>query len=204
MLTFKVRDLLIHLPIKGGGGTTTLPNPDCDGTSVPPTLTPHTPILQVANLAPQFDSARAAVRRAFGEADRDGAAAMSIVRAIESREHGGSPALAVALNNAYRAVAGGIVQGAVAAGSGRGGGTAQPGPDDETPPSPISPIAHDANLVLRAEHLAFIKTQLMATLHAIEKAEVTLAPQATDDVTRVTNALQGALKDLQSGQLGKT
>jgi hypothetical protein len=200
MLTFKVKDLLIHVPIKaggGGGGSVGMPNPDCDGTSVPPILTPHTPVLQVANLTPQFDAAKSAVRRAFGENDRDGPAAISIAQAVEARNGTGSPALAVALDSAYTAVAGGIIQAATSRGG--GGGTSLPGPDDETPPSPISPIAHRANLVLRGEHLAFIKTQLTATLRAVEEAEVALTPRSVEDIAAVTKALQGALTDLQGG-----
>jgi hypothetical protein len=202
MLSFKVKDLLIHLPTKaGGGGGTYMPNPDCDGTSVPLGLTPHTPILQVANLTPQFESAKSAVRRAFGENDRDGPAATAVAKAIVFREAGGSPALSVALNSAFTAVGGGIVQAAVAAvggGGGGGGGTSLPADDGELPPSPISPIAHGANLVLRSEHLAAIKLQLLTTLQAIEKAEVAAMPRSNADVGLVVNALEGALRDLKS------
>lgn len=201
MLSFKVKDLLIHLPTKaGGGGGTFMPNPDCDGTSVPLQLTPHTPILQVANLTPQFESAKSAVRRAFGENDRDGPAATAVAKAIEFREASGSPALSVALNSAFKAVGGGIVQAAVAAGGG-GGSTSLPGPDQETPPSPISPIAHGANLVLRAEHLAAIKQQLQATLKAIDAAEVAVTPRSNADIGLVTQALEGALKELRSANV---
>ena len=201
MLSFKVKDLLIHLPTQaGGGGGTFMPNPDCDGTSVPLGLTPHTPILQVANLTPQFESAKSAVRRAFGENDRDGPAATAVAKAIVFREASGSPALSVALNSAFTAVGGGIVQAAVAAvGRGGGGGsTSLPADDGELPPSPISPIAHGANLVLRSEHLAAIKQQLMTTLQAIEKAEVAAMPRSTADVGLVANALEGALRELKS------
>lgn len=202
MLSFKVKDLLIHLPTKagGGGGGTFMPNPDCDGTSVPLQLTPHTPILQVANLTPQFESAKSAVRRAFGENDRDGPAATAVAKAIEFREASGSPALSVALNSAFKAVGGGIVQAAVAAGGG-GGSTSLPGPDQETPPSPISPIAHGANLVLRAEHLAAIKQQLQATLKAIDEAEIAVTPRSNADIGLVTQALDGALKELRSANV---
>lgn len=199
MLSFKVKDLLIHLPTKaGGGGGTFLPNPDCDGTSVPLGLTPHTPILQVANLTPQFESAKSAVRRAFGENDRDGPAATAVAKAIVFREAGGSPALSVALNSAFTAVGGGIVQAAVAAVGGGGGSTSLPADDGELPPSPISPIAHGANLVLRSEHLAAIKQQLSNTLQAIEKAEAAALPRSNADVGLVVNALEGALRDLKS------
>jgi hypothetical protein len=201
MLSFKVKDLLIHLPTKaGGGGGTFLPNPDCDGTSVPLGLTPHTPILQVANLTPQFESAKSAVRRAFGENDRDGPAASAVAKAIEFRDASGSPALSVALNSAFKAVGGGIVQAAVAAGGG-GGSTSLPGPDQETPPSPISPIAHGANLVLRSEHLAAIKQQLQSTLKAIEAAEVAVTPRSNADIGLVTAALEGAIKELKSANV---
>lgn len=202
MLSFKVKDLLIHLPTKagGGGGGTFMPNPDCDGTSVPLQLTPHTPILQVANLTPQFESAKSAVRRAFGENDRDGPAATAVAKAIEFRDASGSPALSVALNSAFKAVGGGIVQAAVAAGGG-GGSTSLPGPDQETPPSPISPIAHGANLVLRAEHLAAIKQQLQSTLKAIEAAEVAVTPRSNADIGLVTAALEGAIKELKSANV---
>jgi|JI9StandDraft_2_1071091.scaffolds.fasta_scaffold35213_2 hypothetical protein len=201
MLSFKVKDLLIHLPTKaGGGGGTFMPNPDCDGTSVPLQLTPHTPILQVANLTPQFESAKSAVRRAFGENDRDGPAASAVAKAIEFRDASGSPALSVALNSAFKAVGGGIVQAAVAAGGG-GGSTSLPGPDQETPPSPISPIAHGANLVLRSEHLAAIKQQLQSTLKAIEAAEVAVTPRSNADIGLVTAALEGAIKELKSANV---
>ncbi len=201
MLNFKVKDLLIHLPTKaGGGGGTFMPNPDCDGTSVPLQLTPHTPILQVANLTPQFESAKSAVRRAFGENDRDGPAASAVAKAIEFRDASGSPALSVALNSAFKAVGGGIVQAAVAAGGG-GGSTSLPGPDQETPPSPISPIAHGANLVLRAEHLVAIKQQLQSTLKAIEAAEVAVTPRSNADIGLVTAALEGAIKELKSANV---
>lgn len=201
MLSFKVKDLLIHLPTKaGGGGGTFMPNPDCDGTSVPLQLTPHTPILQVANLTPQFESAKSAVRRAFGENDRDGPAASAVAKAIEFRDASGSPALSVALNSAFKAVGGGIVQAAVAAGGG-GGSTSLPGPDQETPPSPISPIAHGANLVLRAEHLVAIKQQLQSTLKAIEAAEVAVTPRSNADIGLVTAALEGAIKELKSANV---
>lgn len=201
MLSFKVKDLLIHLPTKaGGGGGTFMPNPDCDGTSVPLQLTPHTPILQVANLTPQFESAKSAVRRAFGENDRDGPAATAVAKAIEFRDASGSPALSVALNSAFKAVGGGIVQAAVAAGGG-GGSTSLPGPDQETPPSPISPIAHGANLVLRAEHLAAIKQQLQSTLKAIEAAEVAVTPRSNADIGLVTAALEGAIRELKSANV---
>jgi hypothetical protein len=148
---------------------------------------------------PQFNAAKAAVRRAFGENDRDGPAAVAIARAVEARDGSGSPALAVALQSAHAALAGGIIQAAI---SGGGGSTSLPGPDDETPPSPISPIAHGANLVLRAEHLAYIKTQLTATLRAVEEAENALAPRSADDVAAVTKALQGAIRDLQTAGIG--
>lgn len=202
MLSFEVKDLLIHLPTKagGGGGGTFMPNPDCDGTSVPLQLTPHTPILQVANLTPQFESAKSAVRRTFGENDRDGPAATAVAKAIEFRDASGSPALSVALNSAFKAVGGGIVQAAVAAGGG-GGSTSLPGPDQETPPSPISPIAHGANLVLRAEHLAAIKQQLQSTLKAIEAAEVAVTPRSNADIGLVTAALEGAIRELKSANV---
>lgn len=197
MLSFKVKDLLIHLPTKSGGGGSFMPNPDCDGTSVPPILTPHTPVLQVANLSPQLQSAQAAVRRAFGENDRDGPAAVAVAKAALFRDASGSPALNVALDSATRAVAGGIVQAAIAGG---GGGTSLPGPDQETPPSPISPIAHGANLALRAEHLVAIREQLTDALRAIDKAEAGAMPRTAADVALVGKALEGALAELKSGK----
>ena len=204
MQTFRLKDLLITIPTKAGrGGGAGMPDPDCDGTSVPPILTPHTPVLQVANLTPQFEAAKAGVRRAFGENDRDGPSAVAIAQAIELRDGSGSPALTVALHSAYTAVAGGIIQSAVARGGGSGG-TSLPGPDDETPPSPISPIAHGANLVLRGEHLSFIKAQLTSAIRAVEEAEVALTPRTAEDVGAVTKALQGALRDLQGPSTGAT
>lgn len=182
---FIIKDLVVSLPTKqGGGGGTFIPSDE--GGDLPWWISPVAAVLAKGRLV---EVVRATVKDAL----ENGHDLTPIAAAFEG-DPDGNPAI----RHAIREIGGAVVAGAVVAGGG-GGGVAMPDPNCggtslETIPTPITPIVHRGLEVHRVSDLPRMRRQLEIAVERLGELSGRLAPQ-----DREVEDVAGALRDAQAG-----
>jgi len=188
-MTFKVKDLMINVGATGGGGAF-LP---ADDGPIPTPVTPHTPVISVVALTPQFNLTAPLIKDALKVVEGDVRRAETLARAAAS-DPDGDPAFNALVKDLGRAAVGAAVLA-------HGGGAGMPDPNCggtsmETIPTPLTPVVLNARTVLSRSQLPALKKQLEQVLVAVEKAELELTPKG-HEVGTVRSHLEGAIAELK-------